>query len=111
MGSSQQGAQYSNGGARRRVGDLPYFAKGLQRQLSASGVGVVHCAVRVGLIIAAFSVLAWTVGRADYVVLFGKRFETRQRLDMFSITATCALMSTVLMALAILIALFKFGTL
>ena len=75
------------------------------------GVGWFVALFGYGLIIAALSVLAWTIGRADYVWLFGYRFETNKRLDMFSITATCALMSTALMVLAILIAVIKFAAL
>jgi hypothetical protein len=76
-----------------------------------AGVGWFVVLFGYGLIIAALSVLAWTIGPGDYVVLFGKRFDALRRLDMFSITATCAVMSTVLMALAVLIAVFKLGTL
>jgi hypothetical protein len=77
------------------------------------GLGTFIALFGVGLIIAVFSVLAWTVGRADYVVLpWKKQFDLRQRQpQLFWWTAGCALLSTILMAVAILMAVFKFGTL
>lgn len=75
------------------------------------GLGTFIALFGIGLIVAVFSVLAWTVGRADYVVLpQGKRFNVPQP-QLFWTTAAFALLSTVLMAAAILIGIFKFATL
>ena len=110
----QQGTQHSNGGARRRVGDLPYLDKGLQRQPSARGGGDLIMLFGYGLIIAAFSVLAWIFGAVNRVFLPKRIREnpfTIPHPQLFWTTAACALLSTFLMAAAILIAVFKFGTL
>jgi hypothetical protein len=83
----------------------------LLKDYKDKGLGWFIVLFGIGLIIAAFSVLAWTVGRADYVVFpRGKRFIIPQP-QLFWTTAAFALLSTVLMAAAILIAIFKFGTL
>jgi hypothetical protein len=64
-----------------------------------------------GLIISVFSVLMWTVGAYNNLFLpRGKRFVVPHP-QLFWTTATCALLSTLLMVAAILIAVFKFGTL
>jgi hypothetical protein len=69
----------------------------------------------VGLVVAVFSVMAWTVGAADFVVLrrkgtqevAEKRFYIPQP-EWFWMTALAALYSTACMAAAIIIAIFQF---
>jgi hypothetical protein len=67
-----------------------------------------------GLIVAASSVLIWTLGAANRVFL-PKRIREKPfdipHPQLFWTTAACALISTALMAAAILIGIFKFGTL
>jgi hypothetical protein len=99
----------------------------LIKDYKEKGVGTFIALFGVGLIIATISVLVWTVGRADYVVLPKgvSKWLTAGRLirpvleewrfyiphpQWFWITAVAALVSTGLMVAAILIAIFKFGT-
>jgi Zn-dependent protease len=75
------------------------------------GVGMFITLFGYGLILAVIAALLWVFGRADYVVLpRGKRFNIPSS-QIFWTTAACALLSTVLMAVAILIAVFEYGTL
>jgi hypothetical protein len=78
------------------------------------GVGIFIMLFGYGLIIAAFSVLAWIFGAVNRVFLPKSIRENPFNIphrQLFWTTAACALLSTFLMAAAILIAVFKFGTL
>jgi hypothetical protein len=75
------------------------------------GLGTFIALFGCGLVVAVISVMVWVLGRGDYVVLpSGKPFKFSPH-KLFWWTMTLALGSTFWMVAAILIAIFKFGTL
>jgi hypothetical protein len=75
------------------------------------GLGLFIALFGVGLVLAVGSAVVWIVGRYNYWIFpSGRRWNVPHARRDWT-TALLALLSTLLMAAAILIAVFKFGTL